>query len=77
VRVTIPGDIEKVDELTSSPGADPVEAVAVKLSPPIDVNERLFKGLGVKAVDLLVLEVAAPRVHNDIVLRNRAHAAGA
>jgi hypothetical protein len=57
-----------------SPGADPAKAVAIKLSSPVDLQERVFEGLGVEPVDFLVLKVAAPLVDN-IVLGWRAHVA--
>lgn len=59
---TIPGDIDKADEIAPVPRADPAQAVPAQLVPPVLAQDLVTETLGMQRVDRGVVDIAAPLV---------------
>ena len=60
MHAAVPCDIDEADQAVRTPQANPAQAVAVDLLPPILRQHRMTKGLRMKRVQLVIAERAAP-----------------
>jgi hypothetical protein len=76
VHQPVPENVGKADQEVPSPGRDPAQAVSLTQIDPIPfrlVVETSLECFGVKGVDLLVREDAAPRIDRVIVPPHLCH----
>lgn len=52
----VPGNVDEADQVASFPGADPIQAVLVHLSPPVAFEDLVAETLRVQGVERGIAE---------------------